>query len=450
MEIYLRRRCKIDTHENNFEEEYRYHGQGKKATKREKKKKKPYRGLRIAAIILSIVLFFEAMYCFLVFSNISTIKYWREQYIATALSTMTHQWLAEWFLPEYMVEDIRNKKEQAQLQQHDDVSQRPASSPSTEQDPEVNVESTEASTAPAETVPGEEPEETAFYQLFWELNRSTFESYIEEHPDVLSNGWENIYINEAGFNDKGTSIYTSMGEQVLAIDAKNKILLIRVQGTGYLGILAVGKDPAQVRCEASSGIGSYGQDIGTICKNSGGIIGITGSGFVDPEGKGNGGLVAGHTMCEGKSYGVASPAYLSKRIELTTDNKFYIANSSTPVPGDVTDSVEFEPALVVDGKLTVDGYNSYNGINPRAAIGQSSRGEVLMLVIEGRQIGRSIGTDVETCAKILMRHDAYTAMNLDGGTSAVMWYDGEYVTKCSNANIQCRSLPNAWVYGNYE
>ncbi len=350
-----------------------------------------------------------------------------------------------------MVEDIRMKKEQAQLQQQDDISQRPVPTTPTEYDPNVPTELTpEASTAPIVTVPGEEPEETAFYELFWELNRSTFEAYIEEHPDVLNNGWENIYINEAGFDDKGTSIYTSMGEQVLALDAKNKLLLIRVQGTGYLGILAIGKDPAQIRCESSSGIGSYGQDIGTICKNSGGIIGITGSGFQDPEGKGNGGIVAGFTMCEGKGYGSPSPAYLSKRIELTKDNKFYIANASSSVPGDVTDAVEFEPALVVDGNLTVDGYNSYNGINPRAAIGQSSRGEILMLVIEGRQIGRSIGTDVETCAKILMRHDAYTAMNLDGGTSAVMWYDGEYVTKCSNTSIQSRSLPNAWVYGNYE
>ena len=38
----------------------------------------------------------------------------------------------------------------------------------------------------------------------------------------------------------------------------------------------------------------------------------------------------------------------------------------------------------------------------------------------------------------------------DGGTSAIMWYDGEYVTKCSNTKIESRYLPNAWVYGNYE
>ena len=449
-----RRRFTIDTYDHTeaYEayEEYKYHGQSSNGNKNNKnKKKKPNRGMRIAAWILSIIVFFEALYCFLVFTNIPTIKYWREQYIATALSTMTHQWMAEWFLPEYMVEDIRTKKEQAMLQQQQvGVSQRPTPTAPTEADPNAPTEATEETTVPTETVPGEDPAETAFYELFWELNRSTFEAYVEDHPEVLKDGWENIYINEAGFDDKGTSIYTGMGEQVLAIDAKNQILLIRVQGTGYLGILAVGKDPAQLRCEASSGIGNYGQDIGTICKNSGGLIGITGNGFIDPEGKGNGGIVSGYTMCEGKGYGTHFNN--GKRIELTTDNKMYIANAQSPVAGDVTDAVEFDPALVVDGNLTVDSLSDYNGINPRAAIGQSSRGEILMLVIEGRQIGRSIGTDVETCAKILMRHDAYTAMNLDGGTSAVMWYDGEYVTKCSNANIQCRSLPNAWVYGNYE
>lgn len=73
-----------------------------------------------------------------------------------------------------------------------------------------------------------------------------------------------------------------------------------------------------------------------------------------------------------------------------------------------------------------------------------------MLVIEGRLVSRSMGTDVETVADILMRHDCYTALNLDGGTSAVMWFDGEYVTQCSNSEIQSRLLPNAWVYGNYE
>ncbi len=421
------------------------------AERKQKKRKKPYRGMRITAIILSIILFFEALYCFFVFTNIPAIKNLRQEFIETALSTMSHRWLADWFLPQYMIEDVENRKLLAQYQAEDHVSDRNHNKKPTETTAEPeNTDTPTESTKPTETVPGEDPAETAFYELFWELNRSTFESYLDEHPEILDDGWENIYINEAGFDDKGTSIYTSMGEQVLALDAKNKLLLIRVQGSGYLGILAIGKDPAQLRCEASAGIGSYGQDVGTITKNSGGLIGMTASGFYDPEGAGNGGIIAGYTMCEGNGYGVHYTERGYKRIELAEDNYFYIANSSSAVADDVTDAVEFAPAMIVDGELVIGSFNDYNGINPRACIGQSARGEIMMLVIEGRQVGRSIGTDVETCAKILMRHEGYTAMNLDGGTSAVMWYDGEYVTKCSNANIQSRSLPNAWVYGNYE
>ncbi len=404
--------------------------------------------MKIAAVLLSIVLFFELLYCFLVFTDNPTITYWREKYINTALETGKHQWLADYFLPKYMVDEIRNLKEQSMMDQPDSGRpDSPASTAPTETElPEGTTESIES------TVPDENAAEKAFYELFWELNRTSFEEYLDEHPEVLANGWENIYINEAGLNDEGTSIYTSMGEQVLAIDVPNQLLLVRVQGTGYLGVLAIGKDPAQLRCEASAGIGSYGQTMEKLVTNSGGVIGMSASGFYDPGGAGTGGILAGYAMCEGKSYGehYGDSALGYKRIELTEDNKMYIIASNKPVADDVTDAVEFSPALIVDGELSTGGFYAWGGINPRACIGQSERGEILMLVIEGRQIGRSIGTDVETCAEILMKHEGYTAMNLDGGTSAVMWYNGEYVTRCSNTSIDSRYLPNAWVYGNYE
>ena len=47
----------------------------------------------------------------------------------------------------------------------------------------------------------------------------------------------------------------------------------------------------------------------------------------------------------------------------------------------------------------------------------------------------------------MKRYGCYQAMNMDGGTSAILWYDGEYVTRCSNtSNKEGRYLPNAWVY----
>ena len=410
-----------------------------------KKKRKKNRKLRIITILLCIVLFFEAAYCFLVFTDISTIKYWREVYIDTAMSTLSHQWLATAFLPEYMVNNQALKNEYINLAGVGHNSERPKPT-----DPDTTVEPTEpSSTEPVD--PHSDAAQDAFYETFWELNRTSFEEYLDDHPDVLRNGWDAIYINEAGLDDEGTSIYTSMGEQVLAIDAKNKILLIRVagskEGNGYQGVLAVAKDPALLRCGPSAGIGSYGQTLGELVKRNDGVLGIVGSGFIDPNGNGTGGIVAGYVMCSGTSYGTHDLRAGTKRLELTQDNKLYVIDSFEPVASDVTDAVEFSPALIVDGELMVSGFSGWGGVHPRAAIGQSERGEILMLIIEGRMVGRSIGTDIEECAEILKRHKCYTAMNLDGGTSAVMWYDGEYVTKCSNTSIESRLLPNAWVYG---
>lgn len=406
--------------------------------------------MRVAAILLCVVLFFELAYCFVMFTDNETISYYRERFIMTAMETNSHQWLAEYFFPAYLVDEVKLKRESSQ--QADNLeSLRPAPSSSTEPDSSSGAALSSESDEPSSS--SQSPEQTAedaFYELFWELNRTSFEAYLDEHPDVLANGWENIYINEAGLNDKGTSIYTSMGEQVLAIDVPNKLLLVRVTGTGYLGVLAIGKDPAQLRCAASAGIGSYGQSLGKIVSSNDGVLGISASGFYDPNGAGSGGIIAGFAICEGKSYGTHYTMQGYKRVELTQDNKMYIIDSYKEVASDVTDAVEFSPALVVDGQTNVAGFYQWDGINPRCCIGQSERGEILMLVIEGRQIGRSMGTGVETCADILLKHEAYTAMNLDGGTSAVMWYDGEYVTKCSNTTIESRSLPNAWVYGNYE
>lgn len=418
------------------------------ARKKKKKKKKQNRGKRVLATLLAIVLFLEALYCFVVFTDIPTIKDLREAYIETALSTLSHQWLADWFLPSYMVEQVKIKMEISQQRQQninsDDSDRYTEPTEPTTEGP------TEDTTQPTE--PDKNAEEDAFYELFWELSRTSFEEYLDNHPETLSNGWDNIYINEAGLDDDGTTIYTTMGEQVLAIDAKNKVLLVRVTGTGYLGVLAIAKDPAQLRCHASEGLEGfrYGQVLGDIVENAGAVLGMSGSGFIDPEGDGNGGALAGYAMCEGRPFGDHYGMAGYKRIELTQANKFYVVEAQSAVGDDVTDAVEFSPVLIVDGELVVGGFADWNAINPRACIGQSSTGEILMLVIEGRQITRSIGTDVETCANILMRHDAYTAMNLDGGTSAVMWYDGEYVTQCSNTRIKSRLLPNAWVYGNYD
>ncbi len=424
---------------------------GRKKEKKGKKKKP----LKALAIVLTVLLCLEGLYFFCIYSQNSFISKWRSIYIQTAMSTMRHQWLATYFIPADVIDEVIQRQSNAAGSQIGIVSTWGKTDDDDSQDEATKVIHADVETIEPDTMSSEEQadlEKAAFYELFWELDQSTMQDYIDANPQVLDNGWSQIYINEAGFDDDGTSIMTTMGEQVLAIDAVNKILLVRVEGSGYRGVLAVAKEPAQLSIEMSEYIGSAGQLVGEIAEAHDGVLSMVANGFFDEDaqgnvGNGNGGIIAGYTMSNGVSYG-SHFGWGYKRIELHEDNLLYIKDASDPVSDDCTDATEFQPALIIDGETFYDGY--WIEMNPRACIGQSDKYEILMLVIEGRMpLEGCVGTDVNTCTGILERHNCMQAMNVDGGTSAMMWFDGEYITRCSNANIRYtggRTVPNAFVY----
>ncbi len=384
------------------------------------KKKKGAKRKKGFIIFFSIIALIAGLYAFVVYTNIPAIKNLREAYIETAMQTMSHQWLAELFFPEDMINDVMSRVNAAN-------------------DEQKGIESKWTHTV-------EEKDDNSFYELFDEIDKDSFEAYLKDHPEYDKSSLMTIDINEAGLDDEGTTIKTKQGDQVLAVNAKEGVLLVRVKGSGYQGVLAIVKDASKVRCCAAEHIGAYGEFLESFVPRCNGILGMNASGFYDPEGVGTGGTVDGLAICEGKEYGY-HVTYGRKRVEFRTDNKMYIVDADTSISSDVRDAVEFQPALIIDGEALIDQQSGFRSIQPRAMIAQSKDGDVMMLVIEGRLVGRSLGVGLPECTEILMGYDAYQAMNMDGGTSAVMWYDGEYVTKCSNTAITCRYLPNAWIYG---
>lgn len=256
-----------------------------------------------------------------------------------------------------------------------------------------------------------------------------------------------LQLNEAGLNKSGTTIFTKQGDQVLALDMVNKILLLRVRGYGYQGVLAICKDPTKLTLQPSSQLGTMGETVGTIAQAHGGILAINGSGFPDDNGQGTGHSIWGYAMHDGVPYtknGDMSPD--RARLEIDQDGWFHLTKAGTDFRPDTQNAVTFGPALIENGTILVDEDCGYTGIQPRSVIGQADDGSVMLLVIEGRQPPRSMGTDVIQCANILARYNCQTAINLDGGTSSIMWYQGEPVTQCSNPKIpDGRLLPDAFV-----
>ncbi|MGD9092872.1 MAG: phosphodiester glycosidase family protein [Anaerolineales bacterium] len=66
-------------------------------------------------------------------------------------------------------------------------------------------------------------------------------------------------------------------------------------------------------------------------------------------------------------------------------------------------------------------------VQPRTAIGVSSNSKKLILVVvDGRQAGYSQGATLEELALILKEHNAFQAINLDGGGSSTLVVEGAF------------------------
>ena len=379
--------------------------------------------LKAIAKLMSAIAVLAIVYSVLVYSNIPFIEKWRTIYIETAMSTMTHQWLATKFIPASVIQEVidtRNEALEAQANLNSDW---------TGDGSRKRALSTDLSA------------KDKFYFIFDEIDEKSFEYYILRNPDVIANGYENVLIDESGLDSAGTDLRTKEGDQILTIDAANGILILRVTGEGYEGKLAVVKDPSQVSVAASSRLGSTGENVADIAKSNNAILAVNASGFEDADGVGNGGtvdglLVSNHEVLNNN----LNTTYLT--ISLSDDNRLYIGSDLEMSV--MRDAVQFSPAEVINGENVTDGSTGF-GIQPRTSIGQSSDGDILLLTVDGRQIGYSIGCTVGDCADIFLRYDALQAANLDGGSSTIMVYRGKEITKPANGYASGRYVPDAFV-----
>jgi len=72
--------------------------------------------------------------------------------------------------------------------------------------------------------------------------------------------------------------------------------------------------------------------------------------------------------------------------------------------------------------------------HPRTAVAKLKDGKFLMMTVDGRQPGVSVGMSLQELAEYLFSLGAIDAMNLDGGGSTTMFLDGKVVNKPSDAS----------------
>lgn len=369
---------------------------------------------KLLARLLTLLLLLECTYCVAVFTDwVPPLARLRDRYIETALGTMNHQWLATALIPEDIVMEVRREMDAARQAQ-------------------LGQNSSHWDT-------GDIPQKQDFFDLFPELDEASFRAWAPVSKEDL----DEFYVNYAGLDEVGLDLHTRHGDQVLAIDAANGLLVVRIREALFRGVLILGKDPGRLSCAPSEAWGTSGQQAGEIAKANSALVALTASGF-DAKGP-EGAYQTGAAMCSGTAYGEHLPSGY-KRMELRSDDRLYVTDAPEPFHPDCTDASEWSPALIVDGQIVVTEDDHYNARNPRCCLGQAADGTILMLCIEGRYFD-SLGATAPECAEILARYGAYQAMNLDGGTSAICWYDGEYITRCSDPNLpEGRLLPNCWIY----
>jgi hypothetical protein len=112
-----------------------------------------------------------------------------------------------------------------------------------------------------------------------------------------------------------------------------------------------------------------------------------------------------------------------------------------PLPNDwasVTDAISSGPTLVRDGKPIFNAGEALtavqlHGRDPRTAVGQRADGTIVMLAVDGRRPGWSIGITNWELAQTLVHYGCVTGFALDSGGSTTLAFDGKVLNRPSDS-----------------
>lgn len=260
---------------------------------------------------------------------------------------------------------------------------------------------------------------------------------------------EHKYLAEIFYTDQYINKVLAENEVIIpdektSVDNKNTICnndtisIINIEGNTFVGYIIKIENPARVSLVSADN--DQGALLEEIVKKNNAIGGINASGYKELDFQGiadgisiiNGVMV---TSCDDTSHQV---------VGLNENNKLVIGKFTTEEVNNqnFTWAVDAGPLLIVNGNK-IEMTSTAGGIAPRTAIGQTKEGAILLLVIDGRQIS-SVGASLYDVQHVLFENGAVDALNLDGGSSSSMVYEGELVNSPCRGEEQ-RNLPNAII-----
>lgn len=290
------------------------------------------------------------------------------------------------------------------------------------------------------------------YLATWFYSDETIRECLDNNKVIeVSGTTDENTVEIIDYGEKETVTYANEYErQILEKDDNNNdYKIIKIDGgKDYTGYMAVIYEPSRVEVATSQYIGSTGQYLTTISKNTGALVAINAGGFMDENYQGSGASPLGITMSKGKI--ISNNRYYGSMgvIGFNKEHKLILGklNSSDLKNKMIRDATTFGPYLILNGEKSQVKGNGGWGKAPRTAIGQRADGIVLFLVLDGnRALGK--GATIKDLIDIFDRYGAVNASNLDGGTSTSMTVRGKTVNNPTNLSggNGTRPIPSAFI-----
>lgn len=247
------------------------------------------------------------------------------------------------------------------------------------------------------------------------------------------------------YDDQGAQVGGNIDRQTNVEDTSSGIVIEDIQGQNFKGKVMLISDPKRVKVAVTQEIGVAGERLTDMVKHAGATAGINAGGFYDPNGEGNGAFPDGITVKDGEIVHNNVGNKTVDFIGLDTEGKLIIEpmNVEDVKNRNIQQGVSFYPPLVKNGKPAVSGDGGW-GIAPRTGIGQRADGTIIFVVIDGRQPTWSIGATLRDMMNVFLEYDAVEAVNLDGGSSSEMVYNGKVMNKLWNIFGE-RYIPTGFV-----
>ena len=213
-------------------------------------------------------------------------------------------------------------------------------------------------------------------------------------------------------------------------------------------------NPRKMRADIVTASGPEADSTGALCARYGALAGINGS-YFDTR------VLTPVTFVkdEGIVVGETSPSELFRTngiITLSGKKVGVDAMDTTLVYEGFREALASGPVLIDEGEIRVyDGQipqpdTFYERRHPRSVVGQDARGNVWLIVVDGRAPGDAEGMTISELMSFCRQLGLTDALNLDGGGSSTLWTrEGGVINHpCDNRRFDHagqRKVPNAII-----